>query len=263
MLSNETPDQLLIADNLGPRYELLDIHDYRLGYFICKNKDKSSANEDALFYKVGKDCLVFGVSDGAGGHPRGKDAAFIAGEEVNALDFKNGEPDIINLIEGINDRILSLKAGARSTLALINISNDLFRSYCVGDSEVVYWNGHGSKIYSSIPHSRVGYKVAAEELTQDESLDHNERYLVDNMLGDEAVRVDVQSKMLLKKGHTVLVGSDGLFDNFSHDILTQLIGKGSFDTSFQELADLCLKQDEQMWKKDDDISFIVIRKMNA
>ena len=76
------------------------------------------------------------------------------------------------------------------------------------------------------------------------------------------MRIEVASKMKVKKGHTILVGSDGLFDNLSHQSLGELICSGSFEKSIEQLNLLCTEQGED-WKKDDDISYILIRKIKA
>lgn len=245
--------------------EMFDWGDYRLGYFISKNKDKSSSNEDTVFIVSSQEHLIFGVSDGAGGHPKGDEAAFLTAQTVIENFKKQSFEDVkmITLIEDINDRVLDMKAGARCTLALATISQDCLRSFSVGDSEVIYWNSLGSQLYSNIPHSEIGYQIEAGVLEQEESLDDPDRYIVNNMLGDRSIRIEVASKMNIKKGHTVLLGSDGLFDNLSHEQLTEMVGKGSFEKSFEELVEKCLIQDKETWKKDDDISFVMLRKIKA
>jgi serine/threonine protein phosphatase PrpC len=246
-------------------YGIIDWNDYRIGYFICKNKAKSEQNEDALFLLTGEDHLVFGVADGAGGHPKGQEAAFIVGDEVIRFFKKKPADDVkmLEVIESINDKVIDLKVGAYTTLAMATINQDNLRSFSVGDSEVIYWNGHGNEIYSNIPHTDVGYRIEAGVLPQDESLDHPERHSVNNLIGDSSIRIEVASKMSVKKGHTILVGSDGLFDNLSHQELSDIAARGSFEKSFEQLRELCLKQDPKYWKKDDDISFVLVRKIKT
>lgn len=250
---------------LDSQSKLVDWGDYRIGYFLAKNKNKSTGNEDALFIASEKDNLIFGVSDGAGGHPKGSEAAYLTGNLVmKAFQNKTDkELNIINLIEKINDEILDMKVGAHCTLSLATISKDHLRSFSVGDSEIIYWNSFATEIYSNIPHSEVGYQIEAGVIEQEESLDAPDRYMVNNMLGDTSIRIEVASKMLIKKGHTLLIGSDGLFDNLSHEQLNLIVGKGVFEKSFEELVEICKKQNEETWKKDDDISFIMLRKIKA
>lgn len=244
---------------------LFDWHHYRVGYFCTKNRSKSEKNEDSLYIIGGKKQLIAGISDGAGGHPKGAEAAAIAARRTLEYFKKHDIDDVkvMDLIEGINEEILALKVGAHTTFSLISIKNDFLRSYSVGDSETICWNAVSNSIYSNIPQTAIGYSIEAGHIEQEDSLDDPDRYIVDNMLGDPIVRVEVSSKIELKKGHTVLVGSDGLFDNLSHEELSHLIAKGSFENAFDELCNLCRQQAPETWKKDDDISFIAIRKVKS
>ncbi len=66
--------------------------------------------------------------------------------------------------------------------------------------------------------------------------------------------------MKLKIGHTILLGSDGLFDNLSHEQLAQIIFKDNIEQAFNELTKICTEQDPESWKKSDDITFCLLRK---
>lgn len=256
---------LVLSGEVTPLKDILDWEEYRIAYFLNKNVDKSPNNEDALFLCLKEKFLCFGVCDGAGGHPKGKDAALSVAKGVEKY-FKENESEnrnMIELIEKLNDTVLDLKAGAHTTLAMSTIEKGVLRSFSVGDSEILYSNSHGSELYSNIPHSQVGYKVESGVIDQEASLDDPERNIVNNMMGDQSIRVEVASKVSLKKGHTVLVGSDGLFDNISHDQLFDLVGTGQFEKSFEQLVEICTRRDEKNWKKDDDISFLMVRKIKS
>ena len=245
--------------------EVFDLGDYRIGYFIKRSQLGLSNNQDAIFGMLIEKGFVLGVSDGAGGHPKGQEAAQLACEVISK-GFSSFSKNCFSpqpLIEHANDEIKAMKVGARCTLSFIALTNDCLRAYNVGDSEVLYWNSSGSKLYSNIPHSTVGYKVEAGEVDQAQSLEEDDRYLVTNMLGDENIRIESTSGFNLKKGHTIVIGTDGIFDNLSHESLSEIISGGVFDESFQSLCHICEEQNEQVWKKDDDIAFIVLRKMKS
>ncbi|MFG1494767.1 PP2C family protein-serine/threonine phosphatase [Halobacteriovorax sp. GFR7] len=256
------PFKKIVSDVAEFEHDIFDFGDYRIGYFIAKHKLKESGdnNEDALFISGEEKSFVVGVSDGAGGHPRGRDAAVAIVEAI--ANYKDG-CNCLELIETANQNVSDLKAGARSTLAFAQIKDDMVRFYHVGDSEILYWNAHGNEIYTSTPHSGVGHMVKAGVLGQEESLAHPERNYVNNLMGDDVIKIESTSGASIKKGHTILIGSDGLFDNIPHDSLTELIGQGIFDKSFENLAEFCKIQNEEAWLKYDDISFIAIRKVKA
>ena len=257
--------EIIINDSNDVINEIIDIGDFKIGYFNLKNKVSNNDNEDVLFITGNENELLLGVSDGAGGHPKGQEAANIVCKELVKL-FKDSSNTFINsleVVEAANDKVVELKVGAKCTLAYVTIEKDYFRCHSIGDSEIVYWNSVGGEIFSNVPHSSVGYQIKSGALAQDESLDDPERHYVMNLIGDETVRVDSSTKIQLKKGHTILIGTDGLFDNISHDALREIVSKGIFEKSFEELSGLCKIQNDNEWKKDDDIAFIMLRKIKT
>lgn len=253
---------ILINDSEKLIQELMDFGDYRIGYLNLKKKESQGLNEDVLFFSGVEQKFIMGVSDGAGGHPKGQMAAKTVSEEIiKIFDSEKFEP--IEAIEKVNDKVIDLKVGAKCTFAFATIENHFFRCHSVGDSEIVYWNSNGNEVFSNVPHSSVGYQIKAGSLDQEESLDDPERHYVMNLMGDESVRIDSSSKISMKKGHTVLIGTDGIFDNISHGALKEIVAKGNFEKSFEDISNLCSTQDESTWKKDDDIAFLLIRKIKA
>lgn len=255
--------QLIVSETGEDQINILELGDYKLGYFLSKNLDKSPNNEDALFFTANGEMLVFGVTDGAGGHPRGKDAAKVSGESVLADFGKNKNLNYVDIIENANDAVIGLKAGAHCTLAMCSINQNELRSFSVGDSEILYLNSNGSPLYSNVPHSTVGYKVESGIIDQEESLDDPDRNIVTNMLGDKSVRIEVSTKHELKRGHTILVGTDGLFDNISHEKLIEMVAIGSYEDAFGQLRATCEARKLEEWKKDDDIGFFLLRKTQS
>jgi len=254
-------EKILFTKEDETHHQMIDLGKFRVGYFLARNRTKEDGNEDALFIRQKDSKIILGVSDGAGGHPKGEEAAAITAQGI--LENDKSWTHFLRLIEKVNDDILNLKVGARSTLITAYLEEDDLRIFSVGDSEALYWNASGEEVYSNIPQSPVGYLVQAEAIKQEQSLDEPERYIVDNMLGDQAIRIEATSKMELKKGHTLLLGTDGLFDNLTHAQLKEMLATGSFEKSFSALVEICLSQDPAIWKKDDDIAFIVVRKIKS
>lgn len=264
MQSNNEVYEKIINNNKEPIFEIVDLSPYRVGYYIAKNKfEGSQNNEDSLFiYRHGGN-IIFGVSDGAGGHPRGKDASEIATNEIVNLYKRTTEPQFLQFIENINKSVRDLKAGAKCTFLLCTIRDGFFKSYNIGDSEVILWNSAGKKLYSNIPQSEVGYLIQSGTMAQEDSLDDPNRHYVSNLIGDEAIRTEVISNIEIKKGNTILVGSDGLFDNLSHEELAEFMASGNFEESFEKLVKRCQERNDENWRKEDDISFIVLRKVQT
>ncbi len=246
--------------------DIFDWNDYKISFFIQKNLTKSNDNEDCLFYNLADSGAVLGVADGVGGHPRGKDASRIAAECV-VESYADGVFDgkvVLDIIEKANAKVRDLKVGARTTLVLGVINKDELRAYSIGDSEILYCNNRGNVIFSNIPQSPVGYAIAGGHMEQESSLDEPDRHLVNHLVGDEVLRLEASSKIALKKGHTILIGSDGLFDNIHHDKLIEYVTGGVFEECHEKLKSFCCKKPEDVsWRKDDDISYILIRRVRS
>ena len=250
----------IIVDIKDDYKELLDFENYRIGVFSSRCKTKTSQeNEDSVFLSASSQKVFLGVADGAGGHPRGRDASFTVADFV----FRKPNDNCIDMIEDINRAILDLKVGAKTTLAMMTIQDEMARFYSVGDSEIIHWNSQGAEVYKSTPHSSTGLKIEAGITSQEESLHDPDRYIVNNLLGDEYIKIETTNRIPIKKGHTVLIGTDGLFDNLTHEELNQVIANGNFDNAFEDLVNICIKRYETEWLKDDDIGFVVVKKIKA
>ena len=248
------------------QFEIFDWEDYRICLFSQKNLDKSNKNEDCSFFYSSENAGVLGVCDGVGGQPMGQEAANIAAKCITNAFNKNNASDIIflNILEQANSEIRDLKVGASTTVCFASLINDYIRFYSVGDSEVIHVNNRGSVIYANIAQSPVGYGVEAGLISEVGSLDAPNRNIVSNLLGDEILRYEASSKIDFKKGHSVFIATDGVFDNIEKNNIIDLMSNGQFDECAQELKNACvaLKQ-SQAWRKDDDISFVYIRRVRA
>lgn len=248
----------------GPQKEIFDWGNYRIGTFIIQNKERGYSNQDSLFLSIKENFCLFGIADGAGGHKNGAEASYIIGETLlqYVRTAKPSETQIIHLIEEANQNVREKLSESFSTLAFGVLFQNELRSYSIGDSEIQYYNHQGENFYSNIPQSPVGHAIEAGVMSQQEGLDHPERNLVNNLVGDEHLRIEVATNTHLKKGYSVIIGSDGLFDNVPHEELLKTIGSGSFDEGFNQLCDLCENRSWD-WRKDDDISFIFLKRMRS
>lgn len=244
--------------------EVFDFGTYRIGYFIRKNQDKSPENEDSLFFYGLDGQWVCGVSDGVGGHPRGREASKIASVGIRDFFAKEGFDHQIFLanLEAVNDQIRGLKVGAKTTNTSALVKEDKLRLYSIGDSEAILCNTKGQLIFSNIPQSPVGYGVEAGLLDQKDALDDPDRHIVNHLLGDEILRFEASSSIEFKKGYSLLLGSDGIFDNFHHEKLLKIIGGGNYEESFEALCKGFEAAELEM-KKDDDISFFFVRRVRS
>ena len=187
---------------------------------LCRRcPDKVEPNDDsaAVVQKI-SGAIVLIVADGVGGCPLGYKASAIAveavAESVQAADPTSDlRPAILDGIERANREILDLGIGAATTLAVVEIQDGKARAYQVGDSMTLIIGQRGAMKWKSTPHSPVGYAVESGMLDEADAMHHDERHVVSNLVGSHSMHIEIGPSRPLAARDTVIVGSDGLFDN--------------------------------------------------
>jgi serine/threonine protein phosphatase PrpC len=251
-------------------------------------------NEDAAALVPLSDSLaVLLVADGFGGHPAGEEAASLAlrlvtrsvreawenSEAANGGNaFTAGEtgppsadepaPDdlrgpILAGIDAANLAVMGLGVGAATTLVALEIRRNRIRPYHVGDSEVLVTGQRGKLKLRTLSHSPAGYAVEAGVVDPDDAMHHEERHLVSNMVGSPEMRIEVGAPLRLAPLDTVIVGSDGLFDNLTEDEITELARKGPLPEAVAAMATLAGERMRQpapnRASKPDDLTIVAFR----
>lgn len=225
------------------REQHLSLHEAEVYGYSERCPGKARPNEDgAAVYQVGETTLLV-VADGLGGQPGADQASRVA---VTALEeglaqAGSGElrDSILSAIEVANDRILALDIGAGTTLAIAEVSEGTIRPYHVGDSMVLAVSRRGELILETIPHSPIGYALAAGLIDEEQALRHPDRHIISNMVGSSEMRVEVGSPVPFDPGDTILVASDGVTDNLRMLEMIELLRGGTVRRAGPELIELC------------------------
>ena len=251
--------------------QLVNIGTGTVGLFssICPG-DESNNEDSAVVLRTTGNRSVIAVADGVGGSRAGHEASQLAleiltkklcnGDKENEEDLR---PVILNGIEEANHAVQKLGVGACCTLALAELNGATVRTYHVGDSSVLVCGNRGKVKLQTVDHSPTGYGVEGGFLDAKESLFHEERHLVSNVIGSEQMRIEVGSQQPLSQRDTVVVASDGLFDNLHTDEIVEQIRSGPLDKSLSTLIDRCRHRmtnpDEKTPSKPDDLTVLVYR----
>jgi len=227
-------------------------------------------NEDAagVFGLAGERGLLV-VADGAGGHALGAEAAEACLRSL-AETFEPAPPAdsglrslVLDGIERAGERVAALGAGAASTLAVVEIDGTSIRSYHVGDSEILVTGQRGRVRLQIVPHSPTGYAIEAGFLSAAAAMRHEERHVVSNLVGAGDMRIEIGPSVRLRPRDTVLVASDGLFDNLRQEEIVGIVRCGPLERAAAKLADRVLKRmlDASPGKpsKPDDLTFVLWR----
>lgn len=230
----------------------------------------ASANEDAFALVPFGAGGVLVVADGAGGTRGGKQAsATLVYEMVANLEHaaREGTPlreAVLDGLECANREIQALGIGAATTAVVTTIEGAIVRPYHVGDSGILLAGQKGKLKLQSIAHSPVGYAVESGYLPADEAMHHEDRHLVSNMVGVPDMRIELGPPVELSARDTLLLASDGLFDNLRLEEIVEILRKGSLSDSAEALLALT---DERMRRpsetqpsKPDDLSIVLFRR---
>jgi serine/threonine protein phosphatase PrpC len=239
--------------------------------FTTASPDKDTPNEDAaalLPFDAVSGVLV--VADGVGGTPLGSTAS---GATIRSLQkaLEEGAAQqaqlrtaILDGIEAANRTILDLAVGAATTLALVEIQEHQVRTYHIGDSEIMVVGQRGRVKTQTVPHSPVGFALEAGVLDAREAMHHEDRHLVSNVLGTPEMRIEIGSLHKLALRDTVLLGSDGLFDNLHRSEIIERIRKGPLEQGVRNLVDASrermLTPKEGSPSKPDDLTVVAYRR---
>lgn len=248
-----------------------DIHDLGAGtavVFSARSPEKAAGNQDsAAVIRLDADTAVLMVADGVGGLPGGGqasallidillDAATASG--ANGTELRHG---LLSAIEEANQRIINNASGAATTLAMVEIQGRAIRPYHVGDSMIMAVGQRAKVKLETISHSPVGYAVEAGVLSEEEAIVHDDRHLVSNVVGSQDMHISMGIPLTLAARDTLLIASDGLFDNVPRDAIIDIIRTGPLPDCARRLADRAEKHMNGSLApfKPDDLTFILYR----
>jgi len=257
----ETHDSCGICQKLGTAV----LHIY------CQARpDRDGPNEDAVaVIPVGERTGVVAVADGFGGQPGGDQASRLALQSLceavaqGAHDGGDLRAGILNGFEKANGAVMGLGVGAATTLTAVEIDHHTARVYHVGDSVALIVGQRGKLKYQTIPHSPVGYAVESGLLSEKEAMHHDERHFVSNAVGSHEMRIDIGPTLQLAAHDTLVLGSDGLFDNLHLPEIIEFARAGPLERATQKLVTLATarmtdpKPDAP--SKPDDLSIVLAR----
>ncbi len=206
--------------------------------------DKDTPNEDAAaVIQVGADSLVLAVADGVGGTPAGREASNAAVQTLSRVlesvrsDDLQLKPAILDAVEAANKAVLGLARGAATTLVVAQLTAASLRSYHVGDSELLAVGQRGRIKQRVVPHSPTGFAVEAGLLNEHDAVQHDQRHVLFNVIGSQDMRVEIGPALQLAVHDTVLLASDGLFDNLFIDEIVDCIRVGPLAAAADRLVE--------------------------
>lgn len=260
---------VLAAENMA----VVDSHAFACGeavVFSARSPDKQTVNEDAAaLFPLSPTSGVLLVADGVGGEKAGAQAALRTLEALQQSLAEAAAQDmalrtgVLNGIDAANASVQQLGLGAASTLVVVGLEGNEIRSYHVGDSMVLLVGQRGKLKLQTVAHSPVGFAVEAGLLDESEAMHHADRHLVSNVVGSDQMRIEVGTILRMAPRDTLLLASDGLFDNLHIDEIVEFIRKGPLAKSVSKLVTLARERMRHPMagrpSKPDDVTIIAYR----
>jgi serine/threonine protein phosphatase PrpC len=240
--------------------------------YSAPNPSGDGVCEDAVvIVQVSARRAVIALADGLGAQPLGREAAHLAVRKLEVAVRAASEDDlrgaILDGFEMANRSVEALGVGAATTLAVVEIDGAVVRAYHVGDSQILVTGQRGRIRLETMPHSPVGYGVEAGLIDERDALEHQERHVVSNVVGEAGMRIEIGSPLKLHPHDTVVVGSDGVFDNLRAQEIVRRVRKGPLEKAARALADGCrtrmIEPREGQPSKPDDLSFVLYRQRRS
>jgi PPM family protein phosphatase len=232
-------------------------------------RSKGVASQDAAaVIMVPGGGVVLAVADGVGGSPGGEQAANLAIETLKKVVSACAQPEDVRvaILDGFDHADESARETTgvgRTTLLVAEVQARSVRTYNTGDSEALVVGRGGRIKLRTVVHSPVGYQVAAGVLDEQEALHHDERHMISNVLGAKAMRIDVGPPHELDPRDTLILGSDGLFDNVTSEELAETMRGSDLTEVAKELAALVAQRmkepEDGAPSKEDDLTFVLYR----
>lgn len=245
---------------------------YTVAIYSARAPNRETRNEDAAaaFCLAGGSVLLV-VADGMGGMPQGAEASALLVEAVRAAVLgadgaaeRSLREDLIDAIDSASGKIRALGVGAGSTLAAVEVNDGAVRSCHAGDSMILVVGNRGRIKLQTVSHSPVGYAVEAGLLNEDDALHHDDRNVVSNMVGFPNMRIEIGPTVQLAPHDTVLLASDGLFDNLYIEEIVECIRRGGIRQAMRRLIAACRSRMDAPAAgqpcNPDDLTFILLRR---
>ena len=267
--SSDAPDPQAGTGGDPAQFGLIDLPHGDAAVFCARSPLKRTPNEDAaVVIEVDDDRAILAVADGMGGQPDGDQASEIALETVTRVVREAGPGTnlrvaVLDGFDAANQAVMQATAGGGTTLAVVEIADGIARPYHVGDSVILIVGQRGRMRLQTVAHSPVGYAVESGLLEAADAMHHADRHIISNFVGTPEMRIEIGPPVSLQQCDTVVLGSDGLFDNLHTEEVVEIVRKGPLSEAVGALAESSLarmtKPRPDQPSKADDLTFILYR----
>ena len=231
---------------------------------------REGSEDVALVIPIGERAALLAIADGAGGHDNGAHAATLtltalrdAAERIRIAPGESARPHIITAVEQANHALVEAESDSACTLVIAELNDHVATLYHAGDAQALITGQRGRLKHVTAAHSPVHALCESGQIDEHDALTHEDRHLVSNLIGDPEMHIEVGAGIRMAPRDTLVLASDGLFDNFTIDEICDRVRVGAIDAA----ADTLLRQTRERMtspepgrpSKADDLSFVLYR----
>ena len=209
-----------------------------------RSPDKETHNEDAAaLIELSPNHGVLAVADGIGGQNAGDRAAKTAIQSIidhcrKAEAGSRLRMHLLDAIESANRKILKWRLGAGATLVVAEYRDGSVRIIHVGDAGAIVCSNRGKLKFMAVAHAPIAMAVEIGFLNEPEALVHEDRNIITNCVGAADMKIEIGPRLKMAARDTLVLASDGLFDNLTSEEITGSIRAGQFTTQAGHLVEL-------------------------
>lgn len=243
---------------------------YVNGLYMERAQMNSGGQYDA---QVTDELQIYAVCDGMGGAEFGEEAALKAVKALADYQENCQQPDSTTYLNDLVDQMsrdidkISLDKGMESgscgsTIAMLILRNDSFRTVHVGDSRVYRLRG-GQLERLTRDDSEVQDMVDRGEITLDQAWNHPHKNVITRHLGmptDGTVLIPaVSARKKLETGDRYMICSDGVSDQVRDTMIRDILSRGlSARETAEILVRTALKEADHARVSSDNITCLIV-----
>ena len=221
---------VVVTESVDAQFEHIEVAGGEAIMASFRSPEKSGVNEDAaVVVAVGDEQAVLAVADGVGSTRSAHTASRAVVDALAEVPGRIGAVSRAAIVDGIelaNRRVREAATGAATTVAVIELNVTTVRPVHVGDSGALVVGQRGRLRLQTMPHSPIGYAVEAGVMDEGEAMHHEDRHIVSNVIGSDDMRIEIGGTLRLARRDTVVLATDGVFDNLHLDELIEFVRVG-------------------------------------
>jgi len=213
-------------------------------------KGNRKINQDRFISIESEECILLGLADGMGGHPKGEVAAQILIDTCKSFFYRSDKPIhspkefLHRLLQKAHENVTTFGLDhnppikPRTTAVVALIQDGMVRWAHAGDSRL-YLLRNGETLHRTVDHSYVQH-LEDHGLISPDSLDtHPQRNYVTRCLGGNisSPEITVTKAVRLKDGDTIMLCSDGFWSKTEENPMAELMCSNTpLDHAIEELV---------------------------